>query len=422
MMPRMFLVKQRIQHDVVSDAAGVAAAEMLRCEGSRAVKAGDRVAIAAGSRGIHDVGKIAGAVVDHFKRIGASPFVFPAMGCHGGGSATGQKATLEHLGMSEASLGCPVLSDIEPRQIAATSDGVPVYMDANACEADHLMVLNRIKPHSDFFGTIGSGLVKMLVIGCGKMKGADTTHEAAITFGLEYMLRSIAAEVLERMPVLGGLGVIEGPTGQIARICWVPAQELLTTEPERFSEACRLAPAIPLPRASVLVVDWMGKNISGCGVDPFVIGRQEYLNVHESYTDFRADRVYVRDLTEASLGNADGIGMADATTQRLVSKLDYDAIRIGVLTSRTLPLGRIPIFFESDREAIETLLGTASVSRKEATLIRVKNTTDLEYIEISENLIGEWEKLGSGETVAGPYEPAFDDHGNLLPLSPHADE
>ena len=211
------------------------------------------------------------------------------------------------------------------------------------------------------------------------------------------------------------LGVIEGPTGRTAEMTWVPATQMLEKEPELFAEACNLAPAIPLPRANLLVVDWTGKNISGCGMDPFVIGRQEYLNVQDSYTDFRADRVYAGDLTAESLGNADGIGMADATSERLVSKLDYDAIRVGVLTSRTLPLGRVPIAFPNDRAALDALLGTTSVPRKEATVIRVKNTTELEFLEISENLLATWERLGRGTIVKGPYEPAFDARGNLMP-------
>jgi len=418
MIPKAFLVRQQITHPVISDAAECAAREIVKCDNRTRIKPGDRVAIAAGSRGIHDIAKIARSVVDHFKELGAKPFLFPAMGCHGGGNAAGQKATLEHLGMTEKHLGCPIRSEIDPREIATTIDGTPVYMDVNALAADHLMVMNRIKPHSDFFGVIGSGLVKMLVIGCGKMKGADTTHEAAITHGLEHMLLALAEKVIERMPVLGGLGVIEGPTAQIVRLSWVQGDKLIAGEAERFSEACRLAPAIPISSTNLLVIDWMGKNISGCGIDPFVIGRQEYLNVHASYTDFRADRIYVGNLTEESLGNADGIGMADATSQRLVQKLDYDAIRIGVMTSRTLPLGRIPIAFASDRDAINALLGTTSVSRKDASFIRIKNTTDLEYLEISENLLGEWQKLDLGSPVAGPYDLAFDDDGVLLPLSP----
>jgi len=418
MMPKVFLVKQEIRHKFVSDPAAATADEMRKCENEQVCKSGDRVAIACGSRGIRDLGRIVAAVVAHFRKLGADPFVFPAMGCHGGGTGAGQRATLQHLGVSEGNIGCPVLSEIEPVQVGTTADGVPVYLDANAREADHIMVINRIKPHSDFFGTIGSGLLKMLVIGCGKMKAADTTHEAAITRGLEYMLRSVAAVILEQAPVLGGLGVIEGPTGLIEELRWVPGRQIPETEPELFAKACGLAPAIPFKRCNLLLVDWMGKNISGCGIDPFVIGRQEYLNVHDSYTDFRADRIYVGDLTEHSLGNADGIGMADATSERLVAKLDYDAIRIGVLTSRTLPLGRIPIFFRDDRKAIAALLGATSVARKDAALIRVRNTTDLQHLEISENLLGEWEDLDQGEVVAGPYELQFDENGNLVPL-PH---
>lgn len=417
MMPKVFLVRQRLEHQAIRDAGAAAAREMEKCNGDGQVKARARVAIAVGSRGINQIDEIVAAVVGHFKRIGAKPFVFPAMGCHGGGTREGQKATLEHLGVSEERIGCPILSDIEPNEIGTISDGVPVYMDANACEADHLVVINRIKPHSDFFGTIGSGLLKMLVIGCGKMKGADTTHEAAITYGLEHALRSVAGEVLKRAPVLGGLGVIEGPTGQTAQITWVSAEHIMEKEPELFAEACRSAPAIPLSGANLLVVDWMGKNISGCGIDPFVIGRQEYLNVHDSYTDFRVDRVYVGDLTGESLGNADGIGMADATSQRLVTKLDYEAIRIGVLTSRTLPLGRVPIAFANDREAIDALLSTTSVPRDKASLIHINNTTDLEYLEISQDLLGQWEHLELSEVVGGLRELAFDADGNLLPVT-----
>ena len=416
MMPKIFLVRQEIRHKVVHDASRTVRQVMRECEGEGIVKRGDRVAIAVGSRGMRQIDRIVAAVVERFKNVGAEPFVFPAMGCHGGATSEGQRETLKRLQVSEEHIGCPVLSEIEPEQVAVTDDCVPVYLDANANEADHLMVINRIKPHSDFFGTIGSGLLKILAIGCGKMKGADTIHEAAITYGLEHMLRSAATAILRSKPVLGGLGVIEGPTGQIDQLTWVAADQMLEKEPELFTKACDLAPEIPLPHANLLVIDWMGKNISGCGMDPFVIGRQDYLNVHESYANFGADRIYVRDLTDESLGNADGIGMADATSERLVSRLDYDAIRIGVLTSRTLPLGRIPIAFPNDREAIDALLGTTAVSRVDATVIRIKNTTELELIEISENLLSAYQCHSNGTIVRGPYELLFDAEGNLFPL------
>lgn len=203
----------------------------------------------------------------------------------------------------------------------------------------------------------------------------------------------------------------------IAGIQAVPAEEMTDTEPSLFKRACSLAPAMPVSKANLLLIDEMGKNISGCGMDPFVIGRQEYLNVHDSYTDFRADRVYVSDLTEQSLGNADGVGMADATSDRLVAKLDYDAIRIGVLTSRTLPLGRIPIAFGSDRAAVHALLGTTSTSREEATVLRAQNTTELEYVQVSENLLPELEKMDGVEVTGGPIEMQFDEDGWLLPLA-----
>lgn len=417
MIPEVFLIRQTPGCDHVGDPSAEADRQMDRCLAEAGLAAGDKVAIACGSRGIQDVDRIVKTVVARLREAGARPFIFPAMGCHGGGTGVGQKATLDHLGISEQRVGCPVLSEIEPDEISVTGDGVPVFMDRNARRADHLMVVNRVKPHSDFFGTIGSGLLKMLVIGCGKMRGADATHEAAIEHGLEHMLRSVAAEVLKTTPVLGGLGVIEGPTGGTESIHWVPSKDMLTTEPSLFRRACELAPAIPIPRVNLLVVDWTGKNISGCGMDPFVIGRQEYLNVHDSYTDFRADRVYVRDLTPESLGNADGIGMADATSQKLVTKLDHEAIRIGVMTSRTLPLGRIPIAFPSDREAIEGLLGTTSARREDATLVRVRNTTELEYLEVSENLLDWVEGREDLRIVKGPYALGFDEQGELRAIA-----
>ena len=416
MIPEVYLVRQALHHEVIGDQALATREVLARTNATAAVKPGDSVAIAVGSRGIHGINRIIPALVAHLKEAGANPFVFPAMGCHGGGSSQGQKATLAHLGITAEHIGCPVRSEIDPVPIGETCDGIPVYCDVHAVKADHLIVVNRIKPHSDFFGTIGSGVVKILVIGCGKMRGADTTHEAALTRGLEHMLRTGAAEFLKRMPVLGGLAILEGPTGRTAEISWSPADEMLAREPALFKRACDLAPAIPFHYADVLAIDWMGKNISGCGIDPFVIGRQEYLDVHDSYTSFRTGRIYVGDLTEESLGNADGIGMADATSQRLVSKLDYDAIRIGVMTSRTLPLGRIPIAFPSDRDAVTALLGTTHTPREQASLIHVLNTTDLEFLEISSHLLEQWQASGRGEVVAGPYALPFDSRGVMRPL------
>lgn len=417
MIPKVYLARQWVEHAVIAD-AGAAAAALLEQSDFGAVRPGQTVAIGAGSRGIQQIAAIQRALVAHLKRLGAEPFLFPAMGCHGGGTGPGQRATLEHLGITEEAVGCPILSEIEPLQLGATPEGVPVYWDRHAARADWIVVVNRIKPHSDFYGSFGSGLTKMLAIGIGKRLGADTTHGWAIEVGLEQALRGVAATVLQQAPILGGLGVIEGPTGAIAGLHWLRADEFLSREPELFREACRLAPRIPVPRAGVLAVDWTGKNISGCGMDPFVIGRHEYLGVDRSYCDFRADRVYAANLTPESLGNADGIGMADACSKRLFDALDYDAIRLGVLTSRTLPLGRIPIFFESDREAIDTLLGTCAVPREQASLIHIRDTTHLQLLELSENLLGAWEAAGAGEIVAGPRELRFDRAGRLVPLEP----
>lgn len=419
MIPKVYRARQRIEHPVIAD-AGAAVAALLEQHDFGAVRPGQTVAIGAGSRGIQRIGAIHRALVAHVRRLGASPFLFPAMGCHGGGTGPGQRATLEHLGITEATVGCPIHSDIEPLALGATPEGVPVYWDRHAAAADWIVVVNRIKPHSDFYGGFGSGLTKMLAIGIGKLAGADTTHAWAIEVGLEHALRGVAATVLEQAPILGGLGVIEGPTGAIAGLHWLPAADFLTREPELFREACRLAPRIPVPRAGVLAVDFTGKNISGCGMDPFVIGRHEYLGVARSYCDFRADRVYAANLTPESTGNADGIGMADACSRRLVEGLDYEAIRLGVLTSRTLPLGRIPIFFETDREAVDALLGTCAVPRDRASLIHIRDTTHLQVLELTENLTEAWSASGAGEIVSGPRDLRFGADGQLVPLEASA--
>jgi hypothetical protein len=347
------------------------------------VKSGDTVAVGAGSRGIANIGVVVGATVRWLKDLGARPFVFPAMGSHGGGTAEGQLSVLEHYGITEATMGCPVRATMEVVQVGEAL-GLPVWLDKLASEADWIGIVNRVKPHTDFKGSIESGLFKMMTIGLGKHKGAIQYHRANIHHGYETVITSVGREMLAKARIGFGVGIVENGYDETAVVEAFAPEALESGERRLLKSAREWMARLPFSPIDVLIVEEMGKNISGSGMDTNVIGRPS--NPHEPFpNDPKILWIVTLDLTEESYGNAVGIGNADFTTRRLVEKIDMKPTLINAITACAPGGAKVPATFDTDREAVETALSCIGLTPPEkARVIRIKNTLMLGEIEVSE--------------------------------------
>jgi len=386
------------------------------------IKPGARIAVAAGSRGITHVQEIVAAVIDTLKVAGAQPFIVPAMGSHGGATPEGQTEVLAEYGITEAHVKAPIQAAMDVERIATTEDGVDVYFSAEALRADGIVVVNRIKPHTDFSGAIGSGILKMLVIGLGKRLGAATFHAAALRLGYERTIRSIARISLKKAPILCGVASIENQLHETAQIAVLRPEEIERREEELFAESKRLMPKLPFDNIDLLIVDRIGKNISGSGMDPNIVGRRiqgfSSSQAEAAPVGAKIHRIFARELTPETNGNAIGIGFADFTTARLAKAIDYRATAVNALTALTPQSAKVPIFFDTDREAIhQALLSLALPDVCQAKVIRIADTLSLGEVEVSEAYASQINKRADLEAVHGPGEMKFDASENLLPLA-----
>lgn len=389
---------------------------------SSQVTPGARVAVAVGSRGIAHLDVIAETVLDWLKAAGARPFVVPAMGSHGGATPEGQKSILAGYGLTESRLGVPIHAGMEVRSLGLTEDGLEVFFSAEALAADGILLVNRVKPHTDFASdSLGSGLLKMLVVGLGKHQGAAHFHAQSVRLGEERFIRAQARVILNAAPVIGGIAIVEDQRHEPVRLAVLRAGEFESGEPGLFADAKRLMPRLPFDDIDLLIVDRIGKNISGTGMDPAVIGRSVH-GYSAQLSQVRPPRPYVRrlfvrDLTPESHGNGNGIGMADFTTTRLVRSLDYRATYQNVLTSLSLNNAKIPLHFPTDREVITHALNTlARPDTGEATVVRIRDTLSLEYLEASEACTPQIATNPAVETLTTPAAMAFGSDHDLLPL------
>ncbi|MBD3184909.1 DUF2088 domain-containing protein [Candidatus Poribacteria bacterium] len=379
------------------------------------IKPGQSVAITGGSRGVANIDIIIKSIIHELKSIGAEPFVIPAMGSHGGATAEGQRMILQHYNITEDSIGAPVKSSMETCKLGANKDGIPVYIDKNAYEADHIAVVNRIKVHTDFTGKIESGLVKMMAIGLGKRDGAATYHKAALHYGFERVLRGVADVVLNTGKVAFGVGMVENPYDETCIIKAFKADNLISGEEKIQEKAKQQAAKLPFDELDILIVDEAGKEISGTGMDTKVIGRMMQLG-EEELTTPKITRIYLRDLTDKSMGNGAGIGFADFTTKRFVDKIDYKATYMNFITSMGVQKIRIPVHFDSDKEVFDAMFETIGmVKPEESRIVRIKNTLRLDEVDISESLIDMAKNRNDLEIVDNLKDMIFDDHGNIVP-------
>ena len=414
--PRILRIRQNFPASPPLDIAATVAAEFAKLRPR--IQPGARIAVGVGSRGITHLAEIVAAVIAEIRSAGAEPFIFPAMGSHGGATPEGQREVLASYGITEAAMGVPILASLDVRQVGATSDGVAVFCSTDALAADGIVLVNRIKPHTDFFGTLGSGLVKMSVIGLGKRTGATAMHQAAMHLGYERVIRSMAAVLLQNAPVLGGVAILENQFHDTARLLVLPREEIETAEDALLAEARALMPLLPFEEIDLLIVDRIGKNISGAGMDPNVIGR----SIHGYSSLLARDgrpapfirRIFVRGLTPETHGNAIGIGMADFATARLVRAMDQRATFINSLTAMTPQSAKVPVHFDTDREALDLALDSLALSdRGDARIVRIADTLSLAEMEISESLAAEVQRHSHLAALDEPHEIVFDADGNL---------
>jgi hypothetical protein len=412
--PLMIRIKQNFNTNSIKDIRAAVRSELARIKLLEIIAPGNSVAITAGSRGIANIATILAEIVRELKKIGAKPFIVPAMGSHGGATDEGQKKILEHYGVTEEATGAPIKSSMEVVEIGITPDGVPVLMDRNASQADHIIVFNRVKPHTDFKGEIESGLMKMMAIGLGKQKAADHYHNVFMRLGHYHVLTSVAREIIQKCPIAFGLAVVENQRDETEIIQAIPANQIEETERELLIKAKALLPQIPFDPIDILIVDEMGKDISGTGMDQNVIART-VIPYHQVPTTPKITRIFVRDLSAGSEGNATAIGIADFTTKRLVDKIDRQATYMNAITSSCPEAVRIPPYYDIDRDVIDTALNTiGDIEPAKARIVHILNTLKLEEMMISEAMLPEAEQMDNVSVISSPGQMEFDAHGNLI--------
>ena len=414
--PRLLLVRQNFPDRSIREVRPAVLNELVDSPFGGRTKPGARVAIGVGSRGISNIATITRAVVDFWKSKGARPFIFPAMGSHGAATAEGQADVLAHYGIIEATMGCPVISSLDVVPVGRTPEGIEAFMDRNAYESDGVMLVGRVKWHTDFAGNIESGLFKMMAIGLGKFAGAQRYHTYAFKLGLEQVIRSIGRQVLASGKILGGLAILEDANHNTAQVTAVPVEEMERREEELLRLVKSWMGRIPMD-LDVLILDEIGKNISGAGMDTKVVNRGVYGQYNPWPDAPTIERIFVRGLSDLSYGNGVGLGMADVITDRLLEKIDWNPTRINSLTASTPAAIRTPVHFATDRECIERIAPTVGrIDLKDVTYGWIRNSLELGMLALSENLRPQIERHPNLEIlgVARPME--FDANGNLADL------
>jgi len=371
---------------------------------------GMEIAVTCGSRGICNIDLITKSICDFVRERGATPFVVPAMGSHGGATAKGQKELLSHYGVTEEYLGCEIRSSMETVFVGKNAEGLDVFMDKNAFQADGIILCNRVKPHTSFRGEVESGLMKMMAIGLGKQYGADRCHEA----GFQNMAKNVklfGKVILENAPVLGAVAILENAYDKTFRLEALDKEEIEEREPKLLKEAKSLMPRILVDSCDVLIIDRIGKDISGTGLDPNVAG--PFGDTGKQY-GLKSQSICILDLTDNTNGNGYGIGAADATTRRLFEKLDPEAMYINSITSTALWKNRIPLVMENDREAIQVTIKCCNeIDKQKPRIVRISDTLHLSKIQLSEAFLDEIRGIPQLKKITDPEEMVFDSEGYL---------
>ena len=412
--PHIFRVRQTFERPLVEDIPAEVEAQLRRLSLHKRLQPGQTVAITAGSRGIAHIATIIKAVVDHFKRLGAAPFIVPAMGSHGGGTAAGQREILAGYDVTEEYCGCPIKASMETVIICQAAEGFPVHFDRFAWEADHVCVVGRVKPHTNFVGDIESGLMKMMLIGLGKHNGAKVYHRVILDYNFGQITRSVGREVLAKCNIIAGLGIVENSYDETAKLLAVGPEELEEREKELLVLAKRWMPRLPFEAGDILLVDEMGKNISGTGMDTNVIGRKFAWHSAGPGETPKIGNICVRGLTHETHGNAVGMGMVEFALTRAIEQMDMDITRINCLTGGGPVGGMIPFHYDTDREVLDAALPLIGWKPPtQARLMWIRNTLDVEELECSVMYLDEARDRDDLEILIEPRPLPLDRHGML---------
>jgi len=409
----MLLVKQNFPDRKIADIPGTIQRELGEAGIGQGLPPGANVAVGVGSRGIGNIATIVKSVVAYWKAKGMNPFIFPAMGSHGAATAEGQADVLAHYGIIEETMGCPVRSSLEVVSLGSTPEGIEAFLDKYASGSDGIMLVGRVKQHTDFAGKLESGLFKMMAIGLGKWAGAKNYHTHAYRLGMEAVIRSVGAQVLGSGKILGGLAILEDAYHNTAKLSAVPVGRMLAQE-EELLEICKAwAPALPFD-LDLLVIDEIGKHISGAGMDTKVVNRGTAGEYNPWPNTPRIERIYLRDLSSLSYGNGVGLGLADVVHDRLAAKIDNHPTWINALTASTPQAAKLPIHFSTDRECIDRM--SLTVGKHDIASVRIgwiRNTLELTPIALSDNMRAEIEANPLLEIIEESHHFPFDADGNL---------
>lgn len=412
-LPRFAGVKLSFPSLKVEDVPDTIRNELEQAFVADRIRPGMRVAIAVGSRGVADLVIIVRTVVEELKRRGVNPFIVPAMGSHGGGTARGQSEVLHALGVTPDSVGASIRSSMQVVKLGETDEGVPLFIDRNAYQADAIIVVNRVREHTDFNGPIQSGLMKMVSIGLGKAYGATAIHERGAA-QMHVQMPKVAREILKRLPMILGLAMVENADGQVAAIRCAPSDKFEAVDRDLLLLAQKLTPRLPVDELDVLVVRFIGKDISGFGMDSKTVGRIRIPGVPEPDRP-RIARIAALDLTSASHGNATGLCLSDVTTQRLVSKIDFQAFYVNQLACSHLQGAIIPLVMASEREALEVAMGVGwAIDPGNLRAVIIQDTKKLGHILASEAMLPDFEKMPGCEVEGVPFALSFNQEGDLL--------
>jgi hypothetical protein len=411
----MIHVRQKFQTPRLDSVTRAVVEQFKRAEVRGKVKPGMTIAVGCGSRGINNIAECAKAVIAELKALGAKPFIFPAMGSHGGATAEGQREVLEGYGITESFVGCPIRSTMDVVELGKLEDGMPVYIDRAAAEADAIVVIPRVKPHTNFRAPIESGIVKMLTIGMGKIAGATTLH----TYGMDMfgeLLPRTAQFIMSRKNVLFGVAMVENAADETALIEVVPGEQVIAREPVLLAKAKELMPRLQFDEIDVLIVEKIGKNISGSGMDPNITGRN--CRFVEWNMKPYVKKIAVLGLTPETHGNATGLGAADVITMRLYREMDIVKTYTNIITSTYLDGGAIPMIMNTDEDAIRLAAKTVVRTKSQDTrIVRIANTLEIVDLQVSEPMMKYVKANPSLFDIVGEPEPfKFDAKGNLYPM------
>jgi Lactate racemase N-terminal domain len=417
-IPHFFRVRQTFARPQIESIESAVSKAVTQAKLESKLKPKQSVAITVGSRGIANIAEITKRIVQHIQVLGGVPFIVPAMGSHGGGTPEGQLGVLAQYGVTASAVGCEIRSSMDTIQVCQAKEGFPVYFDKNAFEADHVLVVNRVKPHTRFFGSVESGLMKMMLIGLGKHAGALVYHRVIQTYTFDQIVHSVAREVISRCNIIGGIAILENGYEETADIVGVEPEAIETVEPELLGRVRELLPSLPFDHAELLILDAIGKNFSGSGMDTNVVGRKSSDSAAIGDEIPKIHHIYVRSLSDETEGNAAGIGIAELCHRRVLDQIDPIKTRINCMTAGHIAVAMLPVDFPNDREAITAAISMGGWGRDEDfPAMWIPNTLHLEVVECSQAY---WEQACRDptlETLTQPRPLQFDTNGDLLEVT-----